>query len=137
MRLILIACVALLTPLTGTETQAEEQRAVSRYEIQYRDVQEVEEEVLTYYGNCRVTHYCACATCCGTADGITASGAPVQANHTVANGSLPFGTQVVINGTVYTVEDRGVGADQFDIYVADHGEALARGLYYTDVYLKG
>lgn len=91
---------------------------------------------LTYYGNCRITFYCPNACCCGAyASGYTASGAPVQANHTVANGSLPFGTKVMIDDVVYTVEDRGVGGDQFDIFVWSHEEALARGLYYRDVWI--
>lgn len=138
MKLLLIACMALLTPLTGTETTAEEQRAISRYEIQYKGDSEVEPaDTLKYYGNCRITFYCPCAKCCGKDDGITASGAPAQVNHTVANGSLPFGARVQIDGVTYTVEDRGVGSDQFDIFVAGHQEAYDRGLYYTDVYLVG
>ena len=90
----------------------------------------------SYYGRCRVTFYCNCSQCTGQwAGGPTASGATPTAGWTVANGSLPFGTQVVIDGHTYCVEDRGVGSDQFDIFVNDHSEALARGLYYTDVYL--
>lgn len=89
----------------------------------------------TYYGACRITFYCPCAECCGSWGNATASGATPTAGWTVANGSLPFGTQVVIDGHTYCVEDRGVGGDQFDIFVNDHSEALASGLYYTDVYL--
>lgn len=96
------------------------------------------EPVSTYYGNCRITFYCSCSACCGEyAGGPTASGAMPTAGWTVANGSLPFGTQVIIDGHTYCVEDRGVSGDQFDIYVSDHQEALNRGLYYTDVYLVG
>lgn len=88
------------------------------------------------YGRCRVTFYCPCASCCGAnASGITASGAPVQVNHTVANGSLPFRTRLMIDGQEYVVEDRGVGEFEIDIYVATHEEALNRGQYYTDVYI--
>lgn len=100
-------------------------------------VEEAEPEpAMHYYGNCRITFYCPGSCCCGAyATGITASGVPVQANRTVANGSLPFGTRVMIDGQEYVVEDRGVGGDQFDIFVWSHQEALARGLYYTDVYV--
>lgn len=90
----------------------------------------------SYYGVCRITFYCSCSACCGQyAGGPTASGAMPTAGWTVANGSLPFGTQVVIDGHTYCVEDRGVSGDQFDIYVDSHDEALQRGLYYADVYL--
>ena len=88
------------------------------------------------YGNCRITFYCPNSCCCGAyASGITASGVPVQANHTVACGDLPFGTRLLIDGQEYVVEDRGVGAQQIDIFVWSHQEALDRGLYYTDVWI--
>lgn len=90
----------------------------------------------TYYGACRITFFCSCSQCCGQwAGGPTASGAMPTAGWTVANGSLPFGTLVEIEGHTYCVEDRGVSGDQFDIFVNSHDEALARGLYYADVYL--
>lgn len=93
---------------------------------------------MSYYGNCRITFFCACSICCGQwASGYTASGTQATAGRTVANGSLPFGTHVLIDGVEYIVEDRGVGGDQFDIFVNSHQEALDRGLYYTDVYLVG
>lgn len=99
---------------------------------------EVEEPTTSYYGTCRITFYCSCSACCGQyAGGPTASGAMPTAGWTVANGSLPFGAQVVIDGHTYCVEDRGVSGDQFDIYVDSHDEALQRGLYYADVYLVG
>lgn len=92
---------------------------------------------LSLYGQCRVTFYCPCSTCCGSWGNATASGVMPTPNHTVATGSLPFGTVVVIDGAEYVVEDRGVGAYEMDIFVSDHQEALNRGLYYTDVFIKG
>lgn len=86
------------------------------------------------YGNCRITFYCPCSQCCGKSDGITASGAPAQSNHTVA-ADLPFGTQLLIDGEKYVVEDRGVSGMCIDIFVDSHEEALQKGLYYTDVYI--
>lgn len=87
------------------------------------------------YGNCRITFYCPCSACCGSWGNATASGAMPQANHTVACGDLPFGTRLMIDGQKYVVEDRGVGAQQIDIFVWSHQEALDRGLYYTDVWI--
>ena len=89
-----------------------------------------------YYGACRITFYCNCPKCTGQwSGGPTASGEMPTPNHTVANGALPFGTKVIIDGQEYVVEDRGVDGNQFDIFVSDHQEALERGLYYSDVYI--
>lgn len=97
--------------------------------------EEPEEPAMHLYGSCRITFYCHCAKCNGRAGANCASGVQPTVNHTVATGSLPFGTRVLIDGVEYTVEDRGVGDFQFDIFVSSHEEALQRGLYYTDVYI--
>lgn len=90
-----------------------------------------------YYTTALITHYDSGACCCGEyASGYTASGEPAIVGWTCANGALPFGTMVLINGQEYCVTDRGVGADTFDILVGSHDEALARGAYYTDVYVR-
>lgn len=91
----------------------------------------------TYYGNCTVTFYCGCAECCGQwAGGPTASGVMPSPNWTVANGSLPFGTIVYIEGLgTYCVEDRGVGAYSFDIYVNNHDQIPSWGMGNFDVYI--
>ena len=92
-----------------------------------------------YYGNCRITHYDAGPCCCGEwATGCTASGVLATTHHTVASGpDLPFGTEVMINGEVYVVEDRGVDEYQIDIFVDTHEEALAMGMYYAEVFIRG
>lgn len=94
-----------------------------------------EPQEMHLYGRCRITFYCHCAACNGRAGANCASGVQPTTNHTVANGSLPFGTRLMIDGQEYVVEDRGVGAMEIDIFVASHEEALQRGLYYTDVYI--
>ena len=110
-------------------------------EVEHEEIVAAAEEeppapAMHLYGNCRITFYDAGPCCCGAyASGITASGAHVQVNHTVANGSLPFGTRLMIDGQEYVVEDRGVGEFEIDIYVATHEEANQRGLYYTDVWI--
>ena len=91
-----------------------------------------------YYTTALITFYDSGACCCGEyASGYTASGEPAIVGWTCANGALPFGTMVLIDGQEYCVTDRGVGADAFDILVGSHDEALARGMYYTDVYIRG
>ena len=44
----------------------------------------------------------------------------------------PFGTVLVINGEVYTVEDRGGSGIENDIYVEDHKQALRLGRYWAE-----
>ncbi len=84
----------------------------------------------------KVTAYCACASCCGKTNGITASGTRATANRTVAAPrTFAFGTQMVINGQTYTVEDRGgaITGNRIDIYMNSHAEALAWGVRYLNV----
>ena len=61
---------------------------------------------------------------------------------TVARGMVamssyyPFGTQIMINGVMYTVEDRGGSGiendiHRVDIFVPDHNEALRLGRFTT------
>lgn len=88
----------------------------------------------TYLGNFKLTGYCNCAKCCGTAGNATASGVYPTAYHTVAMAGVPFGTQLMINGSVYTVEDLGTPYGHVDIYFNSHEEALNFGLQYADVY---
>ena len=84
-----------------------------------------------------VTHYCACAKCCGSnAQGLTASGKQVAVGMVAMSSHYPFGTQIMINGTMYTVEDRGGSGienniHRVDIYVPDHQQALRMGRYTT------
>lgn len=84
-----------------------------------------------------VTHYCACAKCCGSnANGITASGKQVSAGMVAMSSYYPFGTLIEINGVMYTVEDRGGSGIEnnrarVDIYVPDHNQALRLGRFKT------
>ena len=87
-------------------------------------------------GRYKVTAYCSCARCCGKTNGVTASGKRATANHTVAAPStFAFGTQMVINGKTYVVEDRGgaIQGNRIDVYMNSHAEAIAWGVRYLDV----
>lgn len=80
-------------------------------------------------------HYCPCAECNGNSLAMSASGKPLAVGMVAASSYYPFGTKVVINGTTYTVEDRG-GSEfndvhRFDIFVPTHEEALRKGRYKT------
>ncbi len=91
----------------------------------------------TYLGTFKITAYCNCAKCNGVAGRATASGRMPVSNHTVAMGGVPFGTQLLIFGTVYTVDDRGTPYGHVDIFFDTHEEALNFGLTYADVYQVG
>lgn len=88
----------------------------------------------TYLGNFTLTAYCNCAQCCGTAGNLTASGTVPTAGRTVAMAGVPFGTQLLINGNVYTVEDLGTPYGHVDIFFDNHSDALSFGLQTAEVY---
>lgn len=139
--LSLLLCFTMMTQPANIIEELRTPEKVMTIVQTSEEVEHVAEEeppapAMHLYGNCRITFYDAGPCCCGAyASGITASGAPVQVNHTVANGSLPYGTRLMIDGQEYVVEDRGVGAFEIDIYVATHEEANQRGLYYSDVFI--
>lgn len=103
------------------------------------EVEGMEAESGTYLGSYVVTAYCGCSKCCGKSDGITASGTKATAGRTVAApSSLAFGTEIIIDGHTYVVEDRGgsISGNRIDIYFSSHQEALNYGRRTVDVYLK-
>lgn len=90
-------------------------------------------------GNFTITYYCSCEICCNKTDGITATGTPVVEGQTIAvdPNVIPYGTQVIIGGHVFTAEDCGgaIKKNHIDVYVNSHEEALALGVTNADVYL--
>lgn len=89
----------------------------------------------TYLGRFKLTGYCSCSICTGQwSGGPTASGTTPTAGRTIAMGGVPFGTKLMINGQVYTVEDRGTAYGHVDIFCSSHSEALSFGVQYADVY---
>jgi len=66
---------------------------------------------------------------------MTASGKPLAVGVVAMSTQYPFGTKIMINGNIYTVEDRG-GPEfndihRVDIFVKTHAEALRLGRYKT------
>lgn len=87
-------------------------------------------------GRHRMTHYCSGRCCNGRNAGRTASGAPMTVGRTVATGrEFPFGTKLLINGVIYTVEDRGVPSGCVDILVDSHSEAKRRGVFRSEIFV--
>lgn len=93
---------------------------------------------VAYLGEFSCTAYCSeqYEHICGTGDGITASGAPVQAGVTVAADPdiLPLGSAVYIEGVgLRYVQDTGSAAKgkALDVAVDTHSEALTWSGYGT------
>ena len=88
-----------------------------------------------------IVHYCRCVRCTNSGNGITATGVEAVEGVTIAAdwNILPPGTQVYINGNIYTVQDRGGGVRgrMIDRYVGnfDHSRALRYGRFYAEVFL--
>jgi 3D (Asp-Asp-Asp) domain-containing protein len=117
-----------------TEESYEDSVSEASYEESYEETSSSSSSSGTYLGTFKLTGYCNCASCCGTAGNATASGVYPTSGHTVAMAGVPFGTQLLINGTVYTVEDLGTPYGHVDIYFDSHSSALAFGLQYAEVY---
>lgn len=76
------------------------------------------------------TAYTAAFDECGKTDGITACGQPAIQGVTVACDDLPFGTEVVIDGHTYIVQDcfgGNYGKSKIDIYMYKKEDALKFG----------
>lgn len=90
-------------------------------------------------GTFKITAYCHCEKCCGKSDGITASGARVTANQTIAvdPNIIPLGSEVMIDDQVYIAEDTGgaIKGNRIDMYFPTHEEALNFGVQYIEVIL--
>lgn len=87
----------------------------------------------------KTTGYCPCDSCSGGWGRLTSTGAVATAGHTIAvdPNVIPYGTKVMINGVVYTAEDRGGGVkgNHIDIFYNTHGETRAQGTQYAEVFV--
>ena len=93
--------------------------------------------VYEYLGDFRITYYCNCPKCCGKWSTMTASGATTVEGVTVAaDPSIPFGTKLLINDHIYTVQDRGgaIKGKHIDIYIKGHDRALSQTYLSGPVY---
>ena len=90
-----------------------------------------------FLGDFEVTAYCGCQKC-SKGNALTYSGTVPEEGHTISADLdvFPLGTRLLIDGTVYTVEDTGSGIDgnHLDIYFDSHEKALDYGLQTEKVY---
>lgn len=85
------------------------------------------------------TAYTAAFDECGKTDGITASGHVATQGITVACDGLPLGTEVVIDGHTYIVQDcfgAGHGKHRMDIYMEQKADAFKFGRQVKIVEIK-
>lgn len=93
-------------------------------------------------GTFKITHYCCEKyphTCNAGAPYKTATGTtPHVGGCAVDPKKIPLGSYVKINGVVYHAEDTGgrIKGNRIDLVVATHEEALQKGTYKAQVYLK-
>lgn len=103
-------------------------------------------------GKFRITAYCSCPICCeeyaynrptddsGKSIVYGASGERLVQGVSVAADTsiLPFGTEILIDGHTYVVQDIGgaIQGNRIDVYFEKHSDALAFGVKYADVIKK-
>lgn len=90
-------------------------------------------------GAYKLTWYCPCRRCSGKWGHQTSSGATCVEGVTVACGTLPAGTVVMIDGIgERVVQDTGAGVrgKHLDIFLEDHSECNRNGVQYRNVWVK-
>lgn len=90
-------------------------------------------------GTFKLTGYCPCYRCSEGWGRTTSTGAVARSSHTIAVDPrvIPYGTKVMINGVVYTAEDRGGGVKghHIDIFFDTHAQTRQIGTSYAEVFL--
>lgn len=85
------------------------------------------------------TAYCPCRSCSSGWGARTSTGAIAAANHTIAVDPrvIPYGSRLLINGVIYTAEDRGGGVrgKHVDIFHNTHGECRNYGVRNVEAFL--
>lgn len=92
----------------------------------------IESNLPIFAGVFSTTAYCKCEMCCNIwTDSLTKSGTIPHEGWTIAVDPdvIPLGTQVIIDGQIYTAEDTGsaVKGNVIDIYFNSHEEAERYG----------
>ncbi len=89
----------------------------------------------------RTTGYCPCYQCSEGWGRSTSTGAIAKSSHTIAVDPrvIPYGTKLMINGVVYTAEDRGGGVkgNHIDIFFDNHAQTRQHGSRQQEVFLVG
>ena len=108
---------------------------------QTEEAENVEEPAsqMVSLGVFKTTGYCPCRSCSAGWGRNTCTGAVASSQHTIAVDPrvIPYGTRVMINGVVYTAEDKGGGVrgHHIDIFFDTHTETRQHGVQNAEVFL--
>lgn len=87
----------------------------------------------------RTTGYCPCKQCSEGWGRRTSTGSIATSGHTIAVDPrvIPYGSKVMINGVIYTAEDRGGGVkgNHVDIFFDTHAQTRQHGKQTQEVFL--
>lgn len=129
------------------ELQAINDNSVKAIQQLQEDIKEIKSEMdgiesnlPTFAGVFSTTAYCKCEKCCGIwSDSPTKSGTIPQEGRTIAVDPdiIPLGTQVIIDGQIYTAEDTGsaVKGNVIDIYFSDHEKTEEYGRQEKNIWI--
>lgn len=123
------------------ETQTKEEAAEEAFseEASFENTDLNNHIELQSLGMFRTTAYCPCHRCSEGWGRATSTGATAQANHTIAVDPrvIPYGTRLMIDGIIYTAEDRGGGVKgrHIDIFFDEHTQTRQHGSRQQEVFL--
>lgn len=115
---------------------AEYTAEIGKLQAQYQAAKEAER---VHYGRFKITFYCPCAGCNGTANGLAANGARLEVGKTIAVDPkvIPLGSRVYIDGIGWRVaQDTGsaIKGRRIDVLVGSHAEAYRMGIRNAEVW---
>ena len=123
---------------TDTSEQAQQTESTAQDQQETETVQEPASHLISL-GVFKTTGYCPCKSCSAGWGRNTCTGAVASAHHTIAVDPrvIPYGTKVMINGVIYTAEDKGGGVKghHIDIFYDTHTESRNHGTQNAEVFL--
>jgi len=125
-----------LKVVTNTNTLVEQKTSLKSPVITDKQPEVSESTTKNTVMLAEVSYYTASLEECGKTNGITASGSIATEGRTIAmSEDYPFGTKVIIDGQMYTVEDRGgyITKNRIDVYCEDYDTAIKNGRKYMEV----
>lgn len=125
---------------TGTEGSADSSAAEASSDTSTEETAHNHaDNGLTSLGIFRTTGYCPCYQCSEGWGRHTSTGAIAKSSHTIAVDPrvIPYGSKIMINGVVYTAEDRGGGVkgNHIDIFFDTHSQTRQHGSRHQEVFL--
>jgi len=149
---ILALTVLMVSAQTPTVVAKQNDIEVIKITYDIQEPQKPQEPIFECLGEFRITAYCSCGICCEqyadnrpldeNGNEIVYGAACIELEQGVsiaADTSLfPFGTELIIDGHKYIVQDRGgaIKGKRIDIYFSDHQAAYDFGVKYKNVYIE-